>query len=154
VAFDQAAIKKLFAQVVDHALTLGVFDRVAGHEPENSPGTGASYAVWLSGLSPVPRASGLASTTARVEFTGQIFTRMRARPLDDVDPALLTLTCDLMAAYSADLTLGGTVMEVDLLGAYGSPLTARPLYMDFQGTPFRVMEITLPIITADIWSQS
>lgn len=153
MAFNQAAVKKLFADVVDHAMTLGIFDRVCGHEPENPPGTGASYAAWLSGLAPVPRRSGLASTTGRIQFTGHIYTRLRSRALDDVDPAALTLTVDLMAAYSGDLTFGGDAAMVDLLGAYGSPLSAQPLYVDFQGTPFRVMEVTLPVILDDVWTQ-
>src|SRR5215472_117788 len=137
MAFDAAAVRTLFSQVTSHAATLGIFDRVNQHEPENAPGSGASYAVWLSGIEPVARASGLAATTGRVEFTGHIFRRLRARPPDQVDPDIMLLAVNLIAAYSGDLKLGGTVMAVDLLGAYGAPLRARPAYVDFQGTPFR-----------------
>ena len=154
MALDSAAITSLFSQVVSHAEQLNIFADVNGHAPESPPGTGASYAVWLSDISPVAAASGLAATSGRVEFTGHIYARQRARPLDQVDPAVLLLACDLLGAYSGDFTLGGTVRAVDLLGAHGTPLKAQAAFADFQGTPLRVMEVTLPIIINDIWGQS
>lgn len=154
MAFDAAAIKSLFSQVTSHASALNLFADVNGHAPENPPGSGASYAVWLSDISPVAAGSGLAATTGRVEFTGHIYTKQRAKPLDNVDPGILLLACDLLGAYSADFTLGGTVRDIDLLGAHGTPLKAQAAFADFQGTPLRVMEVTLPIIINDIWGQS
>ena len=153
MALDAAAIKELFSQVTSHASALNLFADVNGHAPENPPGPGASFAVWLSGLTPTPKASGLAATSGRVEFTGHVYTKLRARPLDNVDPSVLLLASDLIAAYSGDFTLGGTVMNVDLLGAYGTPLQMAAVYADFQGTPLRVAEVTLPIIITDIWGQ-
>lgn len=154
MALDSAAIKSLFSEITSHASQLNLFDDVAGHAPENPPGNGASYAVWLSGIAPAPKASGLAATSGRIEFTGHIYSKARTRPLDYVDQNVLLLASDLIAAYSADLTLGGTVMEVDLLGAYGTPLQSAVVFADFQGTQLRVAEVTLPILIADIWSQS
>lgn len=154
MAFDAAAIRTLFSEVTSHAQSLGIFERVNQHEPENSPGTGASYSVWLSGIAPAAGGSGLAATTGRVEFTGHIYTRQRSRPTDQVDPDIMLLASNVIGAYSGDLTLGGTVRDVDLLGAHGQPLSARAMYVNFQGTPFRVMEITLPVIINDLWAQA
>ncbi|MCW2899012.1 MAG: hypothetical protein JWO67_1277 [Streptosporangiaceae bacterium] len=153
MSFDAAAIKSLFSEVTSHASALNLFADVNGHAPESPPGHGASYAVWLSGITPLPKVSGLASTSGRVEFTGHIYTKMRARPLSGVDPAVMLLASDLIGAYSADFTLGGTVMTVDLLGAYGTPLQGAAAFADFQGTPLRVMEMTLPIVLDDLWDQ-
>jgi hypothetical protein len=154
MAFDADAVKSLFSEVVSHAQTLGIFPGgVNGHAPENPP-SGPAYAVWLSSVTPVAAASGLAATSGRVEFTGHVYTKMRSRPLDQVDPGILLLACDLLAAYSGDLTLGGTVRDVDLLGAHGTPLQAQIAFADFQGTPLRVAEITLPIVINDLWVQS
>ena len=44
--------------------------------------------------------------------------------------------------------------DVDLRGAHGTPLKAQAAFADFQGTPLRVMEVTLPVIIDDIWGQS
>jgi hypothetical protein len=154
MAFDAAAIKSLFSEVTSHASALNLFADVNGHAPENPPGHGASYAVWLSSITPVPAASGLAATSGRVEFTGHIYTKLRAKPLNQVDPNVLLLACDLIGAYSGDFTLGGTVRDVDLLGAHGTALQMQAVYADFQGTPLRVAEITLPIIINDVWGQS
>ena len=155
MAFDAAAVKSLYSEVTSHASTLGIFPAgVTGHAPESPPGAGAAYAVWLSAITPLPKLSGLAATSGRIEFTGHIYEKARARPLDQVDPAILLLATDLIAAYSADLTLGGTVMAVDLLGAYGTPLQSEVVFADFQGVQLRVAEVTLPIILDDLWSQS
>jgi hypothetical protein len=151
--FDKAAVKALFSQVTSHAQSLGVFPGgVNGHAPESPPGPAAAYSTWLSDIKPVPQASGQDGITGRVEFTGHIFIRSRSRPLDEVDPEAMLLAVDLIAAYSGDFTLGGSVMEVDLLGAYGAPVGAQAAWADFQGTPFRVMETTLPLIVDNLWS--
>ena len=98
MALDAAGIASLFSEVVSHAQALNIFADVNGHAPESPPGSGASYAVWLSDISPVAAASGLSATSGRVEFTGHIYTRERARPLDGVDQNVLLLACDLLGA--------------------------------------------------------
>lgn len=153
MSFNAAAVKDLFARLTSHAQTLGIFDRVNQHEPENPPGSGASYSLVLSGIAPVT-SSGLASTSGRIEFTGDIYSHLRSRQLDQVDPDVLLLASDLIAAYSGDLDLGGTVRDIDLLGHAGAPLSARAAYLDFQGTPFRIMRLTVPVIVNDLWVQA
>jgi hypothetical protein len=59
-----------------------------------------------------------------------------------------------MAAYSGDFTLGDVVQEVDLLGEVGVPLRAQAGYITINQTMYRCMDITLPLIVNDLWSQS
>ncbi len=98
--------------------------------------------------------SGLAATQARVEFTVRIYSNMTQEPQDGIDPELLSATDALLNAYSGDFQLGAAVMAVDLLGAYGAPLAAQSGYVTVDQTMFRVMDITLPMVIADAWTQA
>lgn len=131
----------------------GYFDEVQGHEPKSAPGTGLTYAVFLATLAPVAAASGLAVTSARVEFTGRIYKPFRSEPEDLIDPNLAAAADALMTAYSGDFDLGGYARNVDLLGAHGSPLGLRAGYQKIDTQIFRVLDITIPIIVNDAWAQ-
>jgi hypothetical protein len=150
--FDATAF---LASVQSHAMTLGLFEKVNGHEPKNAPGHGLTAAIWAQRIDPVPAASGLAATAGRIELNVRIFTNMMREPQDAIDPEMATATIALMGAYSADFDLGVTdVREVDLLGEYGTPLSAQAGYLTQDGKLYRVMTITLPVIVNDLWSQS
>lgn len=138
---------------VSHAQALGVFERVNAHEPKNAPGNGLSAAVWAQSLWPVPRGSGLASTTARLVLNVRIYSNMVAEPQDMIDPNVISAVDLLMNAYSGDFELGGNVRNVDLLGQAGVPLSAEAGYLNQDGRIYRVMTITLPLIINDVWSQ-
>lgn len=144
----------LITKVTDHALTLGVFESVNGHEPKSAPGKGLTAAVWVQDLSPI-QASGLSSTSVRVELNVRIYTSMLSEPQDAIDPAVLVAADTLMAAYSADFDLNApNVRMVDLLGAYGVPLKAAAGYINQDNRLYRVMTVTLPIILNDQWGQN
>lgn len=146
-------ISTLLDQVISHAGTLGLFEQVNGHEPVNPPSSGGlTCGVWVSDIVPV-RTSGLTQTTARVELSVRIYTSAVQEPLDAIDPAVVDATNALFAAYISDFTLGGTVRQVDVFGAHGAPLRARPGYLTVDGTTYRVMTITLPLIADDLWEQ-
>ena len=53
-----------------------------------------------------------------------------------------------MGAFAGGFTLGGTVRDVDLFG-----MTAQPAYVDFEGKPFRTVEISLPLVINDMFSE-
>lgn len=146
----------LFSSVIDavtsHASSSGYFDEVQTHEPKSPPGTGLTYAVFLAAVGPVP-ASGLSSTSARVELTGRIYKPFLSEPKDLIDPNLADAVDALMTAYSGDFDLGGDARCVDLLGAYGQPLGARAGYQTIDRTVFRVIDITIPVIINDAWVQ-
>lgn len=144
----------LLDRTVSHALALGHFERVNQHEPKNAPGLGLSCAVWVDDIGPARGQSGLNATTARVVLNVRLYTSMLTEPMDDIDPNLMVALDALMGAYSGDFTLGGAVRNVDLLGATGTPLSARAGYLNQGGKLYRVMTITLPLIVNDLWEQT
>lgn len=140
--------------VISHAQTSGHFDTVNGHELKSAPGPGLHGEVWVSAVSPVRRRSGMAATSARVQLTVRVTTTMLSEPQDAIEPLVVDAVDALMTAYSGDFQLGGLVSEVDLLGAYGDPLQARGGYLTRDRTMYRALDITLPVILNDVWSQS
>ncbi len=146
-------VEALFAAVESHAMTLGRFDQVNRHEPKNAPGNKLVAAIFVADIGPAI-GSGLAATDARVEFTIRIYSNMLQEPQDAIDPAILSAVDVLMSAYQGDFSLGGTVKAVDLLGMAGEPLRARAGYITQDHTLYRVMDITLPLLIADAWTQA
>lgn len=153
MALDATAVATLFAQVEARAQKLGDFKQVTGHEPRSAPVSIPALAVWFSGLGPARGLSGLAATSARCEFKGRVYLLAQAKDEDKNEQKLLYLSALVLGAYSGAFTLGGTAMEVDLLGSYGSPLEAQPGWQVQDSKEFRVAEITVPVILDDVWSQ-
>lgn len=140
--------------ITSHALASGLFERVNGAEPANAPGNGLTAAVWADTVAPVPPDSGLASTSARIAFMVRIYSSMLSLPPDAVDPNVLSATSALMVAYSGDFEFGGTVRNVDLLGARGPGLIGQAGYITQDGQLFRVMTITVPVIVDAVFPQA
>ena len=153
MTFDAAAVDSLFSEVVSHASSTGLFDRVAQHEPKNAPGNGLSCVIWQDAIDPV-RSSGLASVSGRVTLKVRIYSSLLAKPEDAVEPKVMTAAATLMSEYCGHFTLDGTVRFVDLLGAEGTPLSARSGYIEQDGKHYRVMEITLPVIISDMFGEA
>jgi len=152
MSFDFVA---LLDAAVSKAQTLGLFEKVNGHEPKNPPGHGLSASVWVQDLSPI-QAGGLDATSGRVEISVRIYTNMLAEPQDGIDPRMLTAVAALIGAYTSDFEIGDLagVRGIDLLGAYGTPLSAKAGYLNLDGKLYRVMTITLPVIVNDLWVQA
>jgi len=145
-------IEGLLDAVVSHAMASGHFERVNQHEPENAPGDGLTCAVWANRITPL-RSSGLVTVTALVAFNVRIFSHMFDPP-DAIDPTVIAAVDALCGAYSGDFTLGGLLRHVDLLGAHGQPLDVRAGYLQQDGTRYRVMDIALPCIVNDLWTEA
>lgn len=154
MTFDAAAVNDLFAQAQSHAMTLGLFSAVNSHEPKNAPLGGLACAIWVQSITPIGRASGLSTTTGKVELRVRIYGSALGEPQDAIDPAILAAASTLMAEYSGNLTLGGTVRNVDLLGSFGTGLSAQAGYVTIASQIFRVMEVILPIVINDLYVQS
>jgi hypothetical protein len=145
----------ILTTITDHALASGHFTAVNAHEPASPPATGGlTAAVWIQDIGPLPRASGLASTTTRVELTVRVYSPALMEPRDDMDPAMVAAVDALLAAYTGDFTLGARIRNIDILGAYGEPLRARAGYLRQAGTAYRVMDITLPAVVNDLYDQA
>jgi hypothetical protein len=145
--------KALFAALSSHAQTLGVFDRVNEHESMNAPGNGMTCELWFVRLAPFPPGSGLAVTTGLVVFTARIY-RTQQLPAGAEDVAVMDAAYDLIAAYSADYTLGGLVRNVDLLGQSGLQLAAQAGWLPVGETKYRTVDVTIPLIMNDLFPQA
>lgn len=152
MAFDQAAINAVYSSAVSAAKKLGCFAEVIQHEPKAAPPSKAC-AVWTQSLTPVAAVSGLAATSGRLELRARIYLDFLGKPEDKIDPELVRLTSLLLGAYSGGFTFGGTVMEIDLLGGHGESLSATAGFIHHDGHVFRVMEISLPVIIDNLWTQ-
>lgn len=139
--------------VADRARRTGLFEKVNGHEPKNSPGNGLTAAVWVDTIDPIALASGLAVTSARVPVMVRIYTNMLMEPQDAIDPNIINAVSVLMGEYAGDFDLGGLVRNVDLLGQHGVPLRAQAGYLEQDKKLYRVMTITVPLIVNDVWNQ-
>jgi hypothetical protein len=147
--FDTDAVSTLFSSLESHALSLGIFRRVDNHEPENAPGDGISCSIILGPIAASGAMSGLGSVSGTITFLIMIWSSMMQKPLDGIDPGVLTAVSTLLNEYSGNFTLGGTVRDIDLLS-----LRAEPVYVEQEGKQFRVEQISLPIVIDDLWIMS
>lgn len=139
-------------RLVTHAASSGLFDLVNQHQPRSAPGHGLSVAIWPDDITPAR--SGLASTSVRLPFFVRIYSPIVQDPPDMIDPNLLAATVKLMTAYAGDFTLDGLARAIDLHGSDGPPFAARAGHARFtDGTVFRIMTITVPILFNDVWEQ-
>lgn len=140
---------------MSHAMASGWFETVNGHEPKNPPSTGGlTAAVWSDDVIPVGSASGLDSVTAVLVMKLRVYSSAVQEPPDAIDPNMIAAVDALCAAYVGDFTLGGLVRHVDIFGMYGQALRVKAGYLQADGMPFRVMDITLPAVINDLWSES
>lgn len=154
-AVTQLDIGGVIDQLASHAATLGVIDGpVNGHEPLSPPGSGVTAAVWFNTIRPARGASGLNATTVVVVCTVRLYKPLLSQPQDAIDPALTAAMNLLMATYSRNFTLGGTVRNVDLLGQFGVPLWSESAYQTIEVTQYRVVSITVPLVVNDVWQQA
>ena len=154
MSFNADAVNALFAALVSTAQQLGAFEVVMQHEPKNAPTSLPACAVWVQNIKPV-RSSGLASVSGCVSMRARIYySTMLAEPQDGIDPGLLATTCLLLAALSDGFTIGGTVREIDLLGAEGESLSAETGFISHDNRLFRVAEITVPCVINDMWTEA
>lgn len=155
MAIDSAAIIAAVvadATALESAPGVPLFARVVQSEPTIAPGTGLSLAVWADRIAPVAEESGLAATAALLLLSLRIYTSPANG--EAVDPAILTATDLLMAAFNGDFTLDGTVAYVDVFGKFGHPLEARAGYLNQDSKVFRVMVLALPLVITDAWEQA
>jgi hypothetical protein len=147
--FDTSDVNALFSALESHALKLGIFRRVNTHDSENAPGDGISCSIILGPIAASGAMSGLGSVSGTITFLVMVWNPMMQKPLDGVDPAILTAVSTLLNEYSGNFTLGGTVRDIDLLN-----LRAEPVYVEQEGKQFRVEQISLPIAINDLWVMS
>lgn len=147
----------IFNAVVSDILASGYFDKVNLHELKRKPGKGLWAAVWVQSIRPLPAGSGLASTSIQLLLIVRMYSNMLKEPQDAIDPALTKACSSLMRRYHDDFDFGlhPVVRNVDLLGTFGVALEATAGYQDMdESTTYRIMDLTLPIIVNDVWTQN
>ncbi|HKH19539.1 MAG TPA: hypothetical protein VKB53_01280 [Gammaproteobacteria bacterium] len=151
--FDYSLPVTLLEALESTAKTLGIFGRVYPSEPRTAPDSkGLSCAVWFERMDPLKGEGGLNKTTVRIEYTARVYKGVLAEP-GNVEAIALRAAGKVMKALSLDFTLGGTIRKVDLLGAFGAGLGGIAGYLTQDKTLFRVIDITVPLIVDDVWSQ-
>jgi hypothetical protein len=146
--FTAAQATALFTTIQSYAEQLGIFQGVNLHEPWNAPGNRLFCSINLGAVRPV-LSSGLAAVSGQVTLVIRVWSSALQKPLDGIDPEILAATCSLMGAISGGFTLGQTVRDVDLMA-----MQAQPAYVDFEGKPFRVVEISIGIVINDMWAEA
>jgi hypothetical protein len=146
--FDEAAANALINSVTSHAASLGIFRSVNSHEPKSAPGNGLRYAVWIDTIMPDGTVSGLDMVSGTVTLIGRIYGNMLQKPEDEVDPRITAATASLMTAYAGNFTFSGSIRDVDLLR-----MNAKAGYVTIASTVYRVMDISIPCVINDMWSE-
>jgi hypothetical protein len=142
----------IVAEVANVSRRLGLYTVVTKHEPKNAPPAGVVSAIWVQRIGPAR--SGLSSTSVRLVLMQRVYTSMISDPADAIDPRIIRAVDRTMAALTADLDLGGLVSHIDLLGLEGGvPMSAEAGYLDQDGKLMRIMDITIPLILNDVWTQ-
>lgn len=134
----------------------GYFDKVNQHEPKRAPGFGLTAAVWMQQLVPVPAGSGLDRTSALLVMMARFYSLMIGEPQDMIDVNLMKSTSNVIRRYhdNFDFDLDPLVRNIDIFGSAGVPFRVDAGYVEQDGTMFRVMDLTIPIIVNDVWIQS
>lgn len=136
--------------VCDHARRLKLFAAVHDSEPKGAlDPTGVTLAVWAGPVDPVPQLSGLNSTAVRLELGTRVYRSMLAKPETDT---IITGAVDaLLRSLSADFTLGGQVIAVDLLGGYGAAPASVPGYVEMDHKVYRIIDTSVPLLIDNLW---
>ncbi len=140
-------------EVISTVQRTGYFSKVNGHEPKRKPKGGLTAAVWAQAIDPIPLASGLAATSARVVFNIRVYSSMLKEPQDAIDPAMLRAVSNIMRLFHDDFDFEGMIRNVDLLGQFGIALAGQAGYLEIDNTMYRVMDIAVPCIVNNVWAQ-
>lgn len=144
-------------KLASHCMQLGVFDTVNRHEVKNAPGRGVHAEVFLDTIDPI-QASGLSSTSVRLAWKIRVTTDMLTEPQDDIDPRIAYAADQVFSSLHGDFQLNDDAVDdvryIDLLGASGAALAAKAGYINRDNKQYRVMDVAVPVVINDCWSQS
>lgn len=155
MAFNDAAVQAVFDAIVSAGQQIQPkVDRVFAYEPKSAPGAGISLAIWWDSLDPYAAGSSLSAESGRVTFMARLYHTYLAKPESFIDPGLLSAVSAFLTGLSAGFTLGGAVRNVDLLGESGQGLAVKAAYLEYDGKPYRVADITIPVVINDLWLEA
>lgn len=148
MTFNDAAVTAVYAALESHAKAMNRFQDVNMQEPAGSPATGLYCTIVVGPIQPFAAGSGLRKTTGRIEFHVVVWSQAAKRQVDPVDPKVLSAALALMAAYNADFDLGGLIRNVDVM-----QVTGMPGWIEFSGSQCRAIDVTLPLVINDMFTQ-
>jgi hypothetical protein len=150
------SIRPIVAALASHVAAGGYCNQVTGHEPKGAPGGPGDVvaAVWFQTLTPTGANSSLIKTDVLLTFTARFYVPMLSEPQDEIDPRVTDAMVDLMDRVNGDFTLGGTCDYVDLLGQHGQALSAQAGYLEISRALQRVVDVTIPVVVLDVWTQT
>lgn len=144
----------LMDRVQAHAQATGDLVDTAKHELLHGPGHGIRGSLFFDQVRPVPLASGLNTTAALVVLVLRLYSGAQQEPKDEIDSNLLRAVDRLLSSYNGDFSLGGLIRNIDIMGAHGTPLTARAGWASVGGeAEMRIIDITLPLVINNAWEQ-
>lgn len=139
-------------RVASMAAGLGYFDAVTLHEPRNAPGKGLSLSIFMGPFATI-QSSGLNATSVRFVLIAQLRCSMTREPQDDIDLDLVEAADALCAELNGDFDLGTSVRSVDVFGMHGVALGGEPGYVSHDGHMYRMIDVTVPCLVNDAWTQ-
>ena len=160
-------IDPIFDAVFSEVHRSGYFDRVNDFEPKSRPGRGLTAGLWVDSIDPLPAASGLSATAARLVFILRGYKNIanQLKPgipalQDGIDIYMLKAFSNLCRRFNAEFDFGdgfppgeSPIRNVDLLGYFGVALSLKGGYLDQDKVWYRTMDLTIPCIINDVWPQ-
>jgi hypothetical protein len=154
---DADGINSIINSIVSIMQGLGTLDSVNQHEPKQAPNTGITGSVWVQSIKPVADGSGLSATSGVLLLAARVYMSFISQPFDMIDPIVTSAANDIMAAMTNSFTFGAADVSVrclDLLGMYGTAMSAAAGYVEIDRKMFRVMTVNIPVIVNDLWAQT
>lgn len=147
-------IRSIQAAVTSHLESLGLFELVNTVEPTVPGRQGLEASAWFQEMIPI-QSSGLNSTSVRMSFQVRLYSMLAQADPDLLDINLVEAVDILLEKYNEDFTLDGLVRCVDIFGQAGDALSAVSGYLPVaeEQPEIRIVDITLPLIVDDVWSQ-
>lgn len=144
----------LMDKMVSHGLKMGIFADVVSGQPKAAPsGEGLTLALWFGPMTPLAAESGLSASSMLQTVWARLYLLVASE--QDVETTIMTAAAQVMAQLSMDISFGLDMNGVwtDLLGAYSPGVSAIPAYMKPDGTLFRIVEVRVPVVLEDFFSQ-
>lgn len=139
--------------LASYAGQIGALERIQLHEPKTEVTSGLSAAIWFQSIITIQQLSTLRNTAVRIEFVLRFYDNMLREPADLIDPEITRVVNLLFNALHGGFTLGGLIMQVDVLGTYGQPLRSEAGYIQQSGKLQRAVSVYIPCVIANAFEQ-
>ncbi len=137
----------------DHARAIGVFDVVRVAEFKSEPPNGLCLGLWMQQLGVSPGAGGLAVSSALLQATAQIYYPAFSTPEEDIDLKVTNAADLYLGRLNGDVTLGGLVRNIDILGEFDEPIAWIYGYVTIGQKVSRTATLPINAVINDAWTQ-